>query len=250
LGVTEFSGIRTFTAQPLLLSFINTTLNAQTGTLTLVISTNTAFEFLYFTYYWWINGPILTFSSGNSMLAYQYLGIGSINGSQLTYDVSGFNVAGTLSCNGMNCPSACVSSTDCQSFKGVIAGQSCFLCGNNQTYVNGNCQNTFICNDHQFFNGLSCECSNGYFLVNGACLPSCGDNAYVDANKQCQCLLPTNQQQNIPNNLNNNIRSIQNIRGFKLPPGPQNLPTPIKVAQTCNKVKICGTNQIFINNAC
>lgn len=166
LGVTEFAGIRTFNAQSLLLSFVNTTIDAQSGIFTTIISTNTPFEYLYLTYYWWINGPSLTFSSSNgnspAILAYQFIGIDSINGSQISYVASGFNVADTLSCNGLNCPSECVSSSLCQNFKGIISGQSCYMCGNTQTYTNNNCQNNFTCGDHQSFNGVSCSCSIGY----------------------------------------------------------------------------------------
>jgi hypothetical protein len=74
-AVTEFSGLRTYLSQPLSLSFVNSTINGQTGTLTVVVSTNSAFELLYLTYYWWIVGATdIIFSNVNlgdgSILAY------------------------------------------------------------------------------------------------------------------------------------------------------------------------------------
>lgn len=41
--VTEFAGLKTFLLQPLSLSFLSTTTNAQTGVLTVTISTNSPF---------------------------------------------------------------------------------------------------------------------------------------------------------------------------------------------------------------
>jgi hypothetical protein len=191
-GVAEFSGIRTFVTQPLQLSFVSNNINAQSGVMTIVISTNTAFELLYLTYYWWINGPSLTYNvlppGLSGAFAYPFIGIDSISGSQLVYETSGFNLAGTLSCNGQGCPSACITVADCQNFQGVISGNSCFICAVGQIYSNNNCQNTVSCGNNRYYDGFSCVCSNGYEDVNGACLLSCGDNAYVDDKKNCQCL--------------------------------------------------------------
>ncbi len=165
-GVAEFAGLRTFVTQPLQLSFVSNNLNSQNGVMTIVISTNTAFELLYLTYYWWINGPSLSFNvlpkGGSGALAYSLIGIDGISGSQLIYETSGFNLIGTLSCNGLGCPDACVSASDCRNFQGILSENSCFICASGQIYSNNNCQNTVSCGNNQYYDGFSCVCSDGY----------------------------------------------------------------------------------------
>lgn len=71
---------------------------------------------------------------------------------------------------------------------GVSVSSSCFLCGIGQRYREGNCDNINNCKAKQYFNGIACDCIEGYQKVNDTCMPVCGNNAYVDANTQCQCL--------------------------------------------------------------
>lgn len=102
------------------------------------------------TYYWWISeSPDLAFANfninGDSILAYSFVGLDAINGTQIIYAGSGFNRLGLLACNGDKCPSACVNTNTCANLQGIQSTAACFLCSPNQTYSNNNCVNAFVC---------------------------------------------------------------------------------------------------------
>jgi hypothetical protein len=176
IAVTEFAGLRTFLSQPLSLSFVSTTINGQNGLLKAVVSTNSPFEMLYLTYYWWVVGATeIAFSSftpgDGTSLAYQFVGIDSISGSQVTYAGSGFNRAGLVSCSGSQCPSSCITPANCQSLGGVVSGSVCTFCGVNSQW-----------------NGNACVCLAGYNLINGVCGVCPSLSAWMASQQACVCL--------------------------------------------------------------
>lgn len=136
------------------------------------------------------------------MVAYSFVGLETISGNKQTYSGTGFNRVGVIACNGDKCPSACIKSTACTSLKGVIVGPSCFICGPNQIYANGNCVNSYVCAPNQVFNGTACVCVQGYLMVSGVCYAACGTNSYITSNGNCLCIpnLPCNQVNNCPIN--------------------------------------------------
>lgn len=192
-SATQISGIRTYLSQPLSLTLLPPDIKTETGTLTVSVETNTPFEMLYFTYFWWLSGAKdIVFSTFNlndgSLLAYEFVGIDEIKGSSITLYGSGFNRVGVLSCNGNRCAGPCISVADCQTQKGIQTETNCFLCGNDQTYSNNNCATTYKCGANAILVGTQCQCASGFVSVGSDCRPSCGFGAYVDNQGICQCV--------------------------------------------------------------
>lgn len=226
-SATQISGIRTYLSQPLSLTLLSPEIKTDTGTLIVAVQTNTPFEMLYFTYFWWLSGAKdIVFSTFNlndgSLLAYEFVGIDEVKGSSITLYGSGFNRVGLLSCNGNRCSGPCISVADCQTLKGIQADTSCFLCGNDQTFINNNCATTYKCGANAILVGTQCQCATGFISVGTECRPSCGLGAYVDNQGVCQC--------------------VDNK--------PKGTLTPSSATSTCNKIATCKSTQILAGTGC
>jgi hypothetical protein len=104
-----------------------------------LVKTNSPFELLYFTYFWWIaTSNDISFSVFNipdgTHLAYPFVGIDGINNKDITYIGSGFNRKGVVSCSDSICPQLCVTNIVCQDLGGVVSGNNCIFCEPNSQW--------------------------------------------------------------------------------------------------------------------
>lgn len=80
------------------------------------------------------------------------VGFSNATNSQVQYAYISLNKTNKLTCVGLTC-SKCLSAASCTTSGGVVSGNQCIKCASNQIFVAGS----------------GCICSNGYFLINGAC---------------------------------------------------------------------------------
>ena len=146
-----------------------------------------------FSYVWWIQSNSIKFSAFSpqvgSNAAYQFVGLGSLSSQGFIYNglaFAGSGLVGSVPCTGINCPSGCISITDCISKNGVLANSTCFICGSNQIYQNMSCQAAVTCGTNMKPLGTTCICQDGYFFVNSTFCIKCPTNAYWSGSK-CMC---------------------------------------------------------------
>lgn len=120
---------------------------------------------------------------------YPYFGPEKINNNQFSYYPIAFDF-GRRPCVGSRCPNTCLTQIYCGYLGGSFINETCFLCGFEQIYLNGNCENKNYCGANQIHNGYLCVCANYYVNVSGSCEPACGLNAYTNREGVCTCISP------------------------------------------------------------
>jgi hypothetical protein len=194
-AITLISGIRTY-SNSYSTKISSTHFNSINGGLIIGLTLgSSAIEGISITYIIFSNNAPFSYLSSDLLspptTTYQITGISQINNGNSIYEGSGFIskaiTSNNMKCIGSNCPSQCVTAQTCTTSNGQISDDNCYMCGNGQIFMNGNCQTVNICSNNQYFDGTKCLCFQGYVLVGSDCYPGCGTNAYVK-NFNCQCI--------------------------------------------------------------
>lgn len=197
ISLAQLAGFRTSTPQIQMLKINSATIDAFNGVLSVNITVDISapLEMIVFSYVWWIQSANIKFSAfspqAGSTAAYQYAGLGSVSSQGLVYNglaFAGSGLVGSISCTGTNCPSTCISITNCITKNGVIANSTCFMCAANQTYQNFSCIAAVVCGINMRSLGSTCVCQDGFFYVNSTFCVKCPINGYWNAiTNKCRC---------------------------------------------------------------